>query len=109
MPVSLALREGKLPGLINPDTWLPALAARATGDRSLRRTCVVLLVIAAVLPLIGIGTRNWIGGAILAALLIAVSIWRIAVAQIELPKIAKLEEDIRATYRIEPEPEHPAS
>jgi hypothetical protein len=111
VPLGVALREGNLPGLINPEPWLAVLKARAAADRSLRRICIVLLVLAVILPLFSIGNRNWIGPAILAALLIAVSIWRIATARIELPKIAKLESDIRETYRIEPDTasEHHAS
>ena len=105
VPLGLALREGKLPGLINPDSWLSALKARAAADRSLRRVCIVLLVVAAVLPLFSIGDRNWIGPAIVVALLIAVSVWRIATAQIELPRIAKLEADIRRIYDVEPDAE----
>ena len=109
VPLGVALREGKLPGLINPDSWLPALKARAAADRSLRRVCIVLLIVAAVLPLFSIGDRNWIGPAIVAALLIAVSVWRIVTAQIELPRISRLEADIRETYRINHEQEHEAS
>jgi len=105
VPLGVALREGKLPGLINPDIWLVALKTRAAADRSLRRICIVLLVLAAILPLFSIGNRNWVGSVILAALLIAVSILRIATAQMELPRIAKLEADIRTTYGIAPDPE----
>lgn len=105
VPLGLALREGKLPGLINPDSWLLALKARAAADRSLRRVCIVFLVVAAILPLFSIGNHNWIGPAILAALLAAVGVWRIVTAQVELPKIAKLEAEIRATYGVEPDAE----
>jgi hypothetical protein len=105
VPLGAALREGKLPGLINPEPWLTALKARAASNQSLRRICIVMLVLAAIIPLFSIGNRSWIGPVILAALLIAVSVWRIVTAQIELPRIAKLEADIRTTYGIAPDPE----
>jgi uncharacterized protein YjeT (DUF2065 family) len=100
IPISLALRDGTLPGLINPDTWLPALEARAAIDRSLRRTGIVLIVVGSLLLILGIVNHNWVGWTILGALLIAVSVWRIVDARLELPKIAKLQAEIRSTYNL---------
>lgn len=95
LAVSLALRTGQLPDSFDRAAWLIALGRRATNDRSATRLAIVVFALGVVLVVSSFGGHNLVGPVTIAAMLLAVGIWRVVDARIELPKIAQLETMIR--------------